>query len=100
MRRVRSTLAEEGKRSITAARLPRADNRLGVFSKEAEAMPEIAKITIEVAGGIGTIVAEPRQFKTGSRGFYGQGKVQGTDGRRYQIAVNVVEIGSKPTTEK
>ena len=46
-------------------------------------MPEVAKITIEVAGGTGTLVAEPRTFKTGSRGFYGQAKVQGTDGRRY-----------------
>jgi hypothetical protein len=58
-------------------------------------MPEFAKVTIEVAGGIAAIVAEPRQFKTGSRGFYGQGKVQGTDGRRFQVSVNIVEIGSK-----
>ena len=59
-------------------------------------MADIAKVTVEVAGGSGTIMAEPRQFKTGSRGFYGQGKVQGADGRRYQVSVNVVEIGSKP----
>jgi hypothetical protein len=58
-------------------------------------MSEIAKVTIEVAGGIGTIVAEPKQFKTGSRGFYGQGKVQATDGRRFQVSINIVEIGSK-----
>lgn len=58
-------------------------------------MAEFAKVTIEVAGGSGTIVAEPKAFKTGSRGFYGQGKVQGTDGRRFQISVNIVEIGSK-----
>jgi hypothetical protein len=59
-------------------------------------MPEVARITIEVAGGTVVLLAEPRTFKTGSRGFYGQGKVQGTDGRRFQISVNVVEIGSKP----
>ncbi len=58
-------------------------------------MPEVAKITIEVPGGAETIVAEPKQFKTGSRGFYGQGKVQASDGRRYQVSVNIVEIGSK-----
>jgi len=58
-------------------------------------MPEFAKATVEVAGGVGTIVAEPKQFKTGSRGFYGQGKVQASDGRRYQISINIVEIGSK-----
>lgn len=59
-------------------------------------MPEVARVTIEVAGGTATLLAEPRTFKTGSRGFYGQGKVQGTDGRRFQVSVNIVEIGSKP----
>jgi hypothetical protein len=59
-------------------------------------MPEVAKVTVEVAGGTATLLAEPRTFKTGSRGFYGQGKVQGTDGRRFQVSVNIVEIGSKP----
>lgn len=59
-------------------------------------MAEVAKITVEVAGGTTTLSAEARTFKTGSRGFYGQGKVQATDGRRFQISVNIVEIGSKP----
>lgn len=58
-------------------------------------MSENAKVTVEVAGGVETFVAEPKQFKTGSRGFYGQGKVQATDGRRYQVSINIVEIGSK-----
>ena len=44
-----------------------------------------------------TLVADARQFKTGSRGFYGSGKVTLTNGKRYQVSVNVVEIGSKPT---
>lgn len=58
-------------------------------------MAEIAKVTVEVAGGTGTIIAEPKDFRTGSRGFYGQGKIQGTDGRRFQVSINIVEIGSK-----
>jgi len=58
-------------------------------------MSEFAKVTVEVAGGIGTIVAAPKQFKTMSRGFYGQGKVQAADGRRFQISTTIVEIGSK-----
>ena len=58
-------------------------------------MAESARVTIEVAGATATIVADAKQFKTGSRGFYGQGKVQGTDGRRFQVSVNIVEIGSK-----
>jgi hypothetical protein len=58
-------------------------------------MAETARVTVEVAGGTATIAADPKQFKTGSRGFYGQGKVQGADGRRFQVTVNIVEIGSK-----
>jgi hypothetical protein len=58
-------------------------------------MAESAKVIIEVAGAKATIVADAKQFKTGSRGFYEQGKVEGTDGRRFQISVNIVEIGSK-----
>jgi len=58
-------------------------------------VPESAKVTIEVAGRSATIVADAKQFRTGSRGFYGQGKVEGTDGRRFQVSINIVEIGSK-----
>lgn len=39
---------------------------------------EVAKITVEVVGGSATVFAGPRQFKTGSRGFYGQGQEQST----------------------
>jgi len=60
---------------------------------------ELAKVTIEVAGRTATIIADAKQFKTGSRGFYGQGKVEGTDGRRFQVSVNIVEIGSKGKTQ-
>lgn len=58
-------------------------------------MSDIAKVTVEVAGVAGTIVAEPKQFRTGSRGFHGHGKVKAPNGRRYQIIINIVEIGSK-----
>jgi hypothetical protein len=36
----------------------------------------------------------PKQFKTGSRGFYTNQKIE-IDGKRYQIQVQIVEIGSK-----
>jgi len=36
-----------------------------------------------------------KQFKTGSRGFHAQGKVE-LDGKRYQANFLLVEIGSKP----
>jgi hypothetical protein len=37
----------------------------------------------------------PKQFKTGSVGYNGFGKAQ-INGKRYQVNINVVEIGSKP----
>ena len=58
-------------------------------------MADTAKVTIEVAGTTETIIAEAKQFRTGSRGYYGQGKVQVADGRRFQVSINIVEIGSK-----
>jgi hypothetical protein len=47
-----------------------------------------------------TLTATPKEFKTGSRGFYGQGKIE-IDGKRYQVQIQLVEIGSKkPVKEK
>lgn len=34
-------------------------------------------------------------FKSGSLGFYAGGKIV-HDGKRYQVSVSIVEIGSKP----
>jgi hypothetical protein len=43
--------------------------------------------------------ANAKEFKTGSRGFYGQGKIE-IDGKRYQVQIQLVEIGSKKPVEK
>jgi len=59
-------------------------------------MTETAKITVEVGGGTFVLSADPRVFRTGSRGFFGYGKVKGTDGRRFQVTITIVEIGTKP----
>ena len=48
---------------------------------------------------IATLTANEKQFKTGSRGFHGQGKIE-IDGKRYQTQVQLVEIGSKKPTEE
>lgn len=61
-----------------------------------DAASDFAKAVIDVAGGKGVVIAQPRQFKTGSRGYFGAGKVKALDGRRFQVTINVVEIGSKP----
>ncbi|MFM8321621.1 MAG: hypothetical protein ACKOC5_11970 [Chloroflexota bacterium] len=39
-----------------------------------------------------------KEFKTGSRGFYANQKIE-IDGKRYQVQVQIVEIGSKKASE-
>ena len=48
---------------------------------------------------VGTLTAEQKNFKTGSRGFFGMGKIQIGE-KRYQVQVQLVEIGSKPKLEE
>ncbi|MBM3128428.1 MAG: hypothetical protein FJ009_07290 [Chloroflexi bacterium] len=48
---------------------------------------------------IAALTANPKEFKTGSRGFHGQGKIE-IEGKRYQVQIQLVEIGSKPLAEK
>lgn len=40
------------------------------------------------------LVANPKDFKTGSKGFYGNSKIE-IEGKRYQVQFQAVEIGSK-----
>mgnify|MGYP001566704830 FL=1 len=44
---------------------------------------------------LGKLVANDKEFASGSRGFFGQGKME-IDGKRYQVQAQLVEIGSKP----
>ena len=44
---------------------------------------------------IGIFDALPKKFRTGSIGFYANGKF-GKGGKRYQTIISLVEIGSKP----
>ena len=43
---------------------------------------------------ISVLTLPARVFKTGSRGFYANKKVE-IDGKRYQVQIQAVEIGSK-----
>ena len=43
---------------------------------------------------LGVIAVSPKNFKTGSKGFYGQGKIE-IDGKRHQAQIQLVEIGSR-----
>lgn len=51
--------------------------------------------TTEDGTKVGEMSVDEKQFKTGSRGFHGQGKLE-VNGKRYQTQVQMVEIGSKP----
>ena len=48
---------------------------------------------------VGNLTAVEKLFKTGSRGFFGMGKIQIGE-KRYQVQVQFVEIGSKPKMEE
>ncbi len=48
---------------------------------------------------IGILTAAPKDFKTGSKGYYGNTKIE-IEGKRYQAQIQLVEIGSKKLPEK
>lgn len=43
-----------------------------------------------------TFKLSDKEFSTGSVGFYACGKMTAKDGKRYQVTIIVVEIGTKP----
>ncbi len=55
-------------------------------------------VEIKTAEGqtIALLTVEAKNFKTGSRGYHGQAKID-FDGKRYQTQLQMVEIGSKGT---
>ncbi len=59
----------------------------------------IAELKTDEGKVIGTMTANAKDFKTGSRGFHGQGKIE-IDGKRYQVQLQFVEIGSKKPAEE
>jgi hypothetical protein len=58
-------------------------------------MSEVNLATIQLDGEKQSFILVKKNFKTGSRGYHAQGKMQiGEKG--YQINILCVEIGSKP----
>ena len=53
----------------------------------------MAQATIQINGAVTTVQLKNKQFKTGSAGYHGFGKIETGDGR-YQINVLAVKIGS------
>lgn len=56
---------------------------------------DVNMASIQLNGDKQNFILDKKDFKTGSRGYYGTGKMVAT-GKRYQISIQVVEIGSKP----
>lgn len=52
----------------------------------------------EKGESLALIPAPAKEFKTGSRWVYGNAKVE-IDGKRYQVQIQIVEIGSKKSVE-
>ena len=58
----------------------------------------VAELKTDAGQLVTVLTAPPKEFKTGSRGFFGNGEVE-IDGKRYQVQIQMVEIGSKKEAE-
>jgi len=63
--------------------------------KVTQKMSEVNIATIQLEGEKQNFILAKKDFKTGSRGYHAQGKMQ-AGGKNYQINILCVEIGSKP----
>jgi hypothetical protein len=54
----------------------------------------IVELKTDAGQLIGLMTVPPKDFKTGSKGFFANGKVE-IEGKRYQAQIQLVEIGSK-----
>ena len=54
----------------------------------------IAELKSDDGKTLGSMTLSPKDFKTGSKGYYANGKLE-IDGKRYQAQFQLVEIGSK-----
>ena len=58
----------------------------------------LADLKLDDGQSVAVITVPSKEFKTGSRGFFGSTKAE-FNGKRYQIQIQVVEIGSKGKPE-
>ncbi len=61
-------------------------------------MSEANIATIQLEGEKQSFILNKKNFKTGSKGYYANGKMV-AGGKRFQISISCVEIGSKPKEE-
>lgn len=58
----------------------------------------IAELKSDAGQMLSVLTVAPKEFKTGSRGFYANQKME-IGGKRYQVQIQLVEIGSKKKAE-
>ena len=58
----------------------------------------IAEIKSDSGQLLTVLTVPPKEFKTGSRGYYANQKLE-IEGKRYQVQIQLVEIGSKKAAE-
>jgi hypothetical protein len=59
---------------------------------------EINMATIQVGGIKAVFNLNKKDFSTGSKGYHGTGKFE-VAGKKFQVNIQLVEIGSKPKTK-
>ena len=57
---------------------------------------EPGRVVLTIDGAEVPLTMTPKEFASGSYGYFAQGKVDGQDGRRFQVGINATVIGSKP----
>ena len=60
---------------------------------------DVNMAVIQLCGDKQNFILDKKDFKTGSKGYYGQGKMV-AGGKKYQINIQCVEIGSKPKAKE
>jgi len=58
----------------------------------------IAELKTDTGQPLMILTVPPKDFKTGSKGFFANGKTE-IDGKRYTVQIQLVEIGSKQSTD-
>jgi len=69
--------------------------RLRIIKVTLKMSNDVNMATLQLNGDKQNFILDKKDFKTGSRGYYGTGKMV-AGGKKYQISIQAVEIGSKP----
>jgi hypothetical protein len=59
----------------------------------------IAELKSDTGQQLTLMSVPPKDFKTGSRGYYANGRIE-IEGKRYTLQIQLVEIGSKKAKEE